>query len=57
VVDVPPWYDIDDAASLQMLEDELSGRAPAFSSIPGADAPATRSFLRERQMSLADPAP
>ncbi|HEY4892759.1 MAG TPA: TIGR04282 family arsenosugar biosynthesis glycosyltransferase [Reyranella sp.] len=56
VVDVPPWYDIDDAASLRMLEDELSGHAPCFSSIPGADAPSTRRFLRERQMSLAGPA-
>ena len=31
VVDVPPWYDVDDAASLRMLEDELAGRAPGFS--------------------------
>ena len=50
---VPPWYDVDDAASLQMLEDELSGRVPAFSEIAGADAPATRRFLRERQTLLA----
>jgi uncharacterized protein len=56
VVDVPPWYDIDDAASLAMLEDELSGKTPGFSSIPGAEAPSTRRFLRERQMSLAGPA-
>jgi uncharacterized protein len=56
VVDVPPWYDVDDAASLRMLEDELSGEAPAFSTIPGADAPSTRLFLRQREMSLADPA-
>jgi rSAM/selenodomain-associated transferase 1 len=56
VVDVPPWYDVDDAASLRMLEDELAGRAPGFSRIAGADAPATRRFLRERQMSLAGPA-
>ena len=53
VVSVPPWYDVDDAASLQMLEDELSGRIPAFSKIPGADAAATRRFLRERQSLLA----
>lgn len=56
VVDVPPWYDVDDAASLQMLEDELAGRRPAFSRVPGAEAPATRHFLRERRMALADPA-
>ena len=53
VVNVPGWYDVDDAASLQMLEDELSGRVPAFSKIAGADAPATRRFLRERQTPLA----
>lgn len=49
VVNVPSWYDVDDAASLQMLEDEMSGRAPAFATIPGADAPATRRFLEARQ--------
>jgi rSAM/selenodomain-associated transferase 1 len=49
VTNVPMWYDIDDAASLAMLEDELIGNRPPFSQIPGADAPATRRFLRERQ--------
>lgn len=53
VMNVPGWYDVDDAASLQMLEDELSGRNPAFSKIAGADAPATRRFLSERQTLLA----
>ncbi|HEV7542935.1 MAG: uncharacterized protein QOI93_472 [Rhodospirillaceae bacterium] len=56
VADVPSWYDVDDAASLRMLEDELSGETPAFLTIPGAEAPSTRLFLRQRQMSLADPA-
>lgn len=56
VIDVPPWYDVDDGASLRMLEDELAGRAPAFTRMPGADAPSTRRFLHERQMTLADPA-
>ena len=56
VVSVPPWYDVDDAASLQMLEDELAGRMPAFSKISGADAPATRRFLRDRQSLLASAA-
>jgi rSAM/selenodomain-associated transferase 1 len=48
VVNVPGWYDVDDAASLQMLADELSGRRPAFAdpALVGADAPATRDFLR-----------
>jgi rSAM/selenodomain-associated transferase 1 len=50
VIDVPPWYDVDDAASLRMLEDELAGHAPAFSALPGTEAPATRRFLNERLM-------
>jgi rSAM/selenodomain-associated transferase 1 len=49
VVAVPPWYDVDDAASLRLLEDELAGRAPAFSAVPGAEAPMTRQFLRARR--------
>ena len=55
VVNVPGWYDVDDAASLQMLADELSGRRPAFAdpNLEGADAPATRQFLRDRQAALA----
>jgi rSAM/selenodomain-associated transferase 1 len=49
VADVPGWYDVDDAATLRMLEDEMEGRRPAFTEHAGADAPATRSFLRERR--------
>ena len=49
VVDVPGWYDVDDQASLQMLEEELAGHPPAFTVTAGADAPLTRQFLRERQ--------
>ena len=47
VVNVPGWYDVDDAASLQMLMDELSGRRPEFADreLVGAPAPATRQFL------------
>jgi glycosyltransferase A (GT-A) superfamily protein (DUF2064 family) len=48
VVDVPGWYDVDDQASLQMLEEEFRGRPPAFAVTAGADAPSTRQFLRER---------
>jgi rSAM/selenodomain-associated transferase 1 len=48
VVDVPGWYDVDDAASLRVLEDEFAGRRPDFAIDAGADAPATRRFLRER---------
>lgn len=53
VVNVPGWYDVDDAASLQMLETELSGGSLPFVAPPGAAAPATRRFLRERQSALA----
>ena len=55
VVNVPGWYDVDDAASLQMLTDELSGRRPAFAApnLVGADAPASRQFLRARMSAPA----
>lgn len=53
VVNVPGWYDVDDAASLQMLQDELSDRPPATAVKFGAEAPATRQFIRERQSSSA----
>ena len=46
VTEVPGWYDVDDAASLALLQAELADKplpfAPAAS---GATAPATRSFL------------
>jgi uncharacterized protein len=54
VVAVPPWYDVDDAASLAMLEDEFRGRRPGFATICGANAPATRAFLRQRASSLRE---
>lgn len=56
VVDVPPWYDVDDAVSLRMLEDELAGHPPPFSTLHGADAPSTRRFLHERQAAPVGPA-
>ena len=53
VVEVPSWYDVDDAASLGLLEAELGGAAPAALAVPGAEAPATRGFLRDWRLSLA----
>lgn len=53
VATVPMWYDIDDAASLAMLEAELAGERPPFSATAGADAPATRRFLMARRASRA----
>jgi rSAM/selenodomain-associated transferase 1 len=49
VVDVPGWYDVDDASSLRMLESELAGERPPFTSLDGAEAPATRQFIQERR--------
>lgn len=48
---VPGWYDVDDASSFQILEDELLGQRLSFIApgLIGADAPATRQFVRERQ--------
>jgi uncharacterized protein len=49
VVDVPPWYDVDDAASLGLLESELAGAPLPFNpGMTGAAAPATRTFLTRR---------
>lgn len=54
VVNVPGWYDVDDATSLEMLEAELGGKRLTFSTIPGAAAPATRAYL-ERRRAKGDP--
>lgn len=50
VVDVPGWYDVDDGASLDLLEAELGGEPTPFAG--GADAPATRAYLRARNAPL-----
>lgn len=50
VISLPRWYDVDDAATLQMLEAEVFGTHPPFSTTEeGGVAPATRRFLVERQ--------
>ena len=53
---IPGWYDVDDASSFRMLEDELSGKRLPFMDpiISGADAPATRRFMRLRQHGVAE---
>ncbi len=53
VVNVPGWYDVDDAQSFSMLEAELAGKPPAFATLAGSEAPATRQFLRERSAALS----
>jgi uncharacterized protein len=54
VVNVPGWYDVDDASSLQLLEDELAGRKLSFAdpNVLSASAPATRQFIQDRQRRL-----
>lgn len=54
VANVPGWYDVDDAASFAMLEDEWRDTRPAFADprLVAADAPSTFQFLRERQSAL-----
>ena len=55
VVNVPAWYDVDDARSFQMLEAELAGHRPAFADakVTGGEAPATRHFMRRRRAAIA----
>jgi rSAM/selenodomain-associated transferase 1 len=56
VVNVPGWYDVDDGASLALLEAELAGERSQFAD--GAEAPATRAYLSARNAPLrAESAP
>jgi uncharacterized protein len=50
VTELPTWYDVDDEATLRLLEAELGGERPAFAEtgLKGAPAPASRAFLRQR---------
>ena len=52
VVNVPGWYDVDDASSLALLLSELAGRLPVFASrgLHGAPAPATRAHFAGRDL-------
>lgn len=47
IVELPGWYDVDDERSLLILEDEFADRRHPFLTMPGAEAPATRHFLRQ----------
>jgi hypothetical protein len=45
---LPMWYDVDDAATLAMLEAELlEGKLPAFAAVEGYAAPHTKALLTE----------
>lgn len=49
------WYDVDDAASLAMLHDELDGsHPPVDGAAPPERAPRTRDFLRQRRAWMID---
>jgi uncharacterized protein len=48
VVILPLWYDVDDAATLDILKAELiHNTPPPFTTIPGYEAKHTRDFLRK----------
>ena len=50
LVELPTWYDVDEAVTLTALEDELlEGRRPGFVSVNGYDARHTRAFLAARR--------
>ncbi len=53
IVELPLWYDVDDALTLRTLEAELlEGVRPAFASVAGFDARDTRKFLQARRESI-----
>lgn len=50
LVELPTWYDVDEAVTLTALEDELlEGRRPGFVNVDGYDARHTRAFLEARR--------
>lgn len=49
LVELPRWYDVDNGATLAVLERELlQSERPEFAAVGGFDARWTREFLRER---------
>ena len=58
LVELPIWYDVDDAATLAVLEAELlDGERPGFAVVDGYAAESTREYLRARRarQALASP--
>jgi uncharacterized protein len=54
LVELPTWYDVDEAVTLTVLEDELlAGRRPGFVQVDGYNAQHTRAFLQQRQENAA----
>jgi hypothetical protein len=55
LVELPKWYDVDDAATLAVLERELiHGERPAFATVDGYNAEWTREMLAELVRDLDD---
>ncbi len=51
LVHLPLWYDVDDAVTLAILQNELiNGRQPEFAAMPGFLAEQTRAFLKHRDV-------
>ena len=49
-VELPTWYDVDDGATLEVLEEELlRGKRPEFAKVKGYKAEKTREFLERRK--------
>jgi len=54
VVLLPMWYDVDDAATLAILSDELlEAKRPEFAAMAGYAASHTRGFLAERKAAVS----
>ena len=55
LVELPKWYDVDDASMLAVLERELlNGERPEFAMASGFDARRTREFLAERVSAVGE---
>ena len=53
LIELPVWYDVDDAATLAVLESELlEGQRPEFAAIKGYDALHTKAYLTDRRRGL-----
>ncbi len=54
LIELPIWYDVDEAITLTVLEDELlQGRRPGFVTVDGYHARYTREFLQGRVNEVA----
>ncbi len=53
LITLPLWYDVDDAATLSTLQDELlHHRLPPFASLNGFSVPSTHAFLRRLDLNF-----